>query len=401
MAELTFNGYVIKNQNAWFAEEQQLYLDIDPNWNLDPSTPDGLKIASDAEIFANLDELGQRAYNSKDPNKAKDIELDILCALTGTTRNQGTPSTVELTLTGVNGTIITAGQTVESVSTGTQWTTNSDVAISGGTATVTATCTVNGATNASIGTITRIVDTVGGWQSVTNLSVATIGTDVQSNQSLRVERRRSVSRPGNAQIDNMTAELFAVDGVTRVRVYENDTDTDNFYGRGLPKNSEAPIVEGGTDYDVAKAIFRKKNPGCKLFALGSPVTVPDVYDLYITNSRSITFSRPNYVDMIVSVTIQNDGTLPADVQALVRTAIIEYSQGILVDSSQGFNSTGFEIGEDVPVLSLMTPINSVIGSYGNSYVTGLTVNGASSGKVAIDFAELSRWSDSNITVTTI
>ena len=49
----------------------------------------------------------------------------------------------------------------------------------------------------------------------------------------------------------------------------------------------------------------------------------------------------------------------------------------------------------------MTPINNVIGSYGNSYVTSLTVNGASSGKVAIDFAELSRWSDSNITVTTI
>ena len=112
MAEITFNGYVIKNQNAWFAEERQMYLDIDPNWNLDPSTPDGLKLASDAEIFANLDELGQRAYNSKDPNKAKDLELDILCAITGTTRNQGTPSTVELTLTGVNGTIITAGQIV-------------------------------------------------------------------------------------------------------------------------------------------------------------------------------------------------------------------------------------------------------------------------------------------------
>lgn len=401
MAELTYNGYVVKNQNAWFAEERQLYLDIDPNWNLDPSTPDGLKAASDAEIFANLDELGQRAYNSKDPNKAKDLELDILCSITGTTRNQGTPSTVELTLTGVNGTIIPAGKTVESPSTGTKWTTNTDVTITGGTATVTATCTVNGATNASIGTITRIVDTVGGWQTVTNPSVATIGTDVQSNQSLRIERRRSVSRPGNAQVDNMTAELFAVDNVTRVRIYENDTDTDNFYGRGLPKNSIAPIIEGGTDADVAKAIFKKKNPGCKLFALGTPVTVPDVYDLYATNARDITFSRPVYVDMNVAVTIKDDGTLPADLQALIRTAIIEYSQGILVDPSQGFNSTGFEIGEDVPVLSLMTPINNVIGSYGNSYVTALTINGASGGEVAIDFAELSRWTESNIAVTTV
>lgn len=401
MAELTFNGYVVKNQNAWFAEERQLYLDIDSNWNLDPSTPDGLKIASDTEIFANLDELGQRAYNSKDPNKAQDLELDILCAITGTTRNQGTPSTVTLTLTGVNGTTIPEGTLFESVIDGSQWSTDSSVTILAGSITVQATCTVNGATSASLNTITRIVSVIGGLQSVTNLTVATIGTDVQSNQSLRVERRRSVSRPGNAQIDNMTAELFAVENVTRVRIYENDTDTDNFYGRGLPKNSEAPIVEGGADYDVAQAIFRKKNPGCKLFALGTPVTVSGVYDQYPNNAREITFSRPIYVDMVVNVTIQNDGTLPADVQDLIRTAIIEYSQGVLVDPSQGFNSTGFEIGEDVPVLSIMTPINNIIGQYGNSYVTGLTVNGASSGQVAIDFAELSRWSEGNITVTTI
>lgn len=58
MAEITYNGYVLKNQNTWYAEEQQLYLDIDPNWNLDPSSPDGLKLASDAEIFANLDQHG-------------------------------------------------------------------------------------------------------------------------------------------------------------------------------------------------------------------------------------------------------------------------------------------------------------------------------------------------------
>jgi len=397
MAEITFNGYVIKNQNTWFAEERQLYLDIDPNWNLDPSTPDGLKLASDAEIFANLDELGQRAYNSKDPNKAKDVDLNIICSLTGTIRSQGTPSNVELTLTGVAGTVILAGKLVESVVDGSQWSIDSNVTIGvGGTVAATATCTTNGATVASIGTITRIVDTVGGWQKVTNPTVATLGTNRQNDSSLRLERAKAVSRPGNAQVDNMLGEIFAVEGVRRAIVLENDTGVTD--ANGLPEHSVAPIVDGGTNEDIAKAIFRKKNPGCKLHAAGTSVTVPDVFDIYPSNARDITFSRPNYVDMIVSVTIQNDGTLPNDTDERVKQAIIDYSSGELVAAECGFNVLGFDIGEEVPVSRMYTPVNQVIGVFGNSYITALTVNTLTSGQVPIAFNELSRWDLSNITV---
>ena len=397
MAEITFNGYVIKNQNTWFAEERQLYLDIDPNWNLDPSTPDGLKLASDAEIFANLDELGQRAYNSKDPNKAKDVDLNVICSLTGTIRSQGTPSNVELTLTGVAGTVILAGKLVESVVDGSQWSIDSNVTIGvGGTVAATATCTTNGATVASIGTITRIVDTVGGWQKVTNPTVATLGTNRQNDSSLRLERAKAVSRPGNAQVDNMLGEIFAVEGVRRAIVLENDTGVTDT--NGLPEHSVAPIVDGGVNEDIAKAIFRKKNPGCKLHAAGTSVTVPDVFDIYPSNARDITFSRPNYVDMIINVTIQNDGTLPNDTDERVKQAIIDYSSGELVAAECGFNVLGFDIGEEVPVSRMYTPINQVIGVFGNSYITALTVNTLTTGQVSIAFNELSRWDLSNITV---
>jgi hypothetical protein len=65
----------------------------------------------------------------------------------------------------------------------------------------------------------------------------------------------------------------------------------------------------------------------------------------------------------------------------------------------GFNVLGFDIGEDVPISRIYTPINQVIGQFGNSYVTVLTVNGSSSGQVTIDFNELSRWTEANISVT--
>ena len=139
MADVTPEGYVLKTENEYFDEETALYLGIDANWNLDPSTPDGLKIASDSEIFANLDEQLQQAYNSKDPNKARDVDLDIIASLTGSTRNLGTPSTVTLNITGVNGTLIPAGSEVESTEDGSLWATDSDVTIAGGVAVVDAT----------------------------------------------------------------------------------------------------------------------------------------------------------------------------------------------------------------------------------------------------------------------
>ena len=163
MAQITDNGYVLKTQNEWFEEEEQKYLDIDPDWNLDPSTPDGLKLASDSEIFANLDELGLKAYNSKDPNKASGTELDIICALTGTVRSPGTPSTALLTLSGDQGTVITAGAVVESTENGARWTTDSTVTIGvSGSINVAASCENVGPTQASIDTLTKIVNPVSG-----------------------------------------------------------------------------------------------------------------------------------------------------------------------------------------------------------------------------------------------
>lgn len=396
MAEITPTGFVAKTEQEYYDEERQLYLDIDPNWNLDPSTPDGLKLVSDAEIFTNLDEAAQSAYNSKDPNKARDLELDIICSLTGTFRDQGTPSTVTLEFTGVNGTIIPSGEIYESVVDGTQWVTDSNVTIAGGVATVNATAVINGSTNADINTITRIINTIGGLQSVTNTTVATPGRDKQSNGDLRLERAKSVARPGDNQVTSMIGQILSVDDVKQVVIFENDTNVTD--SNGLPPHSIAVLVDGGTDADVALAIYLKKNPGCNLHAVGTLVQVNVTDPTYPQQQKLITFSRPLYIDMNIIVDITDDGTLPGTVDSEIKQAIVDYSEGDLVAAECGFNVKGFAIGEDVPVSRINTPINQVIGKYGNSYVTGLTVNGLTVGLVDIDFNELSRWNIVNITV---
>ena len=397
MAEITDKGFISKTENEYFDEERRLYLDIDSNWNIDPSSPDGLKIASDAEIFANLDESLQYAYNSKDPNKSRNVELDIVSAITGTFRDLGSPSNVNITIGGVSGTVILSGKLIESPVDGSQWTVDTTVTIGvGGTVDTTATCTVNGSTQADVNSITNIVNTVGGWQTVTNTAVATPGANVQTDAQLRLERALSVGKPGTNQVDSIIGVVYGVDDVRRVRVYENETDVVD--ANGLPGHSLAVIVDGGVNEDIAQAIYSKRSTGVTQFQAGTPVDVLVQSEKYPQQSTNIKFSRPTYIDIIVTVTVQSDGSLPNDADDQIKQAILDYSQGSLVNPECGFNQLGFGIGEDVVLSRLYTPINSVIGSYGNSYVLGLTLQGGSS-NIPIDFDELSRWTDLNITVT--
>lgn len=402
MAEVTSTGYKLKTQNEWFDEEKEMYLDIDPLWNLDPSTPDGLKLAHDAEVFSALDETLQQAYNSKDPNKASGVDLDVIASLTGTSRSDGTPSTVSgFVLTGVASPVTTvpAGTIFESSVTGSRWTLDQTWTLDGtGTAIVDITCTVGGPTEADANTINRIITTVPGLTSCNNPTPATPGTGTETDSSLRVKRATAVGRPGNNQIDSMLGELYAVSGVRRVKVYENDTNTTD--SNGLPPHSIAPIIDGGTDANVAMAIYIKKNPGVALYQAGAPVSVDVTSPTYPDNVKTIKFSRPVYVDMVIAVTIKDDGSLPSNTQDLIREAFIDFAAGGLVPAEYGFKVDGFDIGESVPYSTLYTPINKVIGQYGNSYVQTLTVNGNTT-NIAIAFNELSRWTTSNITVTLV
>lgn len=404
MARLTPQGYELKTQNQWFDEERQLYIDIDPLWNVDPSTPDGLKIAHDAEIFSALDETLAEAYASKDPNKATGVDLDILSSLTGTKRSQGTFSTVPLSFTGVPGASVLADAIVESEATGSRWVIPQTYTIPpSGVAVVPARATEIGQIQAEPNTITRIITTMTGITAVSNAESATPGTGVENNSSLRLKRQAAVGRPGNNQVSSMLGELYAVGGVRRVRIYENPTGSATvdpvFNPHGLPAHSTATLVDGGEDYDVAYAQYVKKNPGSFMASTGDPVEVLITDEQYPTNQQTMRFNRPDYVDMVINIGLRDIAeTLPENIEDLIRDAFMEFANGDLTSAACGFRNQGFDIGESVPYSTLYTPINKIIGPYGNAYVTAMTVNGVA-GNQDIAYNQLSRWTEANITVS--
>ena len=392
-------GFLPKTQNEYFDDQEALYLAIDPQWNLDPSTPDGLKMAHDAEVFSTLDESAQAAYNSKDPNKAEDADLNAIGAITGSFRSLGTFSKAVVTLGGVNGTIIPVGSLVESVDPDDenekiQWKTDETVTILASNIDVDVTATILGVKNAAPGEIKNIVTTVGGWQSVSNTLSAIAGIGKQTNSQFRLERALTVGRTGNNQVDSILGEIGAVSSARLFRVYQNKTKiTDS---NGLPGNSIAIIVEGGSDQDVAKAIYSKESTGVQQFQIGTPVEVNVQSEKHPWQFSDIKFGRPMDSNVVVQVIVKNDGTLPGTASDDIKNAILEYSQGGLTPAEFGFKVTGFDIAEDVHASQLYTPVNSIIGKYGSSFITSLTVNG--SNFVSVPFDYISRWTLSNIQV---
>lgn len=403
MAELTPAGYKLKNQNDWFEQERSLYLSIDTEWILDPSSPDGLKVAHDAEIFSALDETLYRAWASKDPAKAVGIDLDAISSITGTFRKRGTPSNVDLTFTGVPGSTILAESILESADTGQRWIVDQTFTVGpAGTVVVPVRCQQLGPVQAEPGTITRMITTIAGVSAVTNLGPATPGSAKEMDSSLRIRRRLAVGRPGNNQVDSLYGLLSGTAGVRRVKIYENPTGSaavnPNLNPHGLPAHSITILVDGGIVTDLAMAIYLKKNPGVLLNGSGTVVQEWVTSPTIATHRQLITFGRPVYVDIAVSVDVKNDGTLPDDVEAQIKNAIISFAAGESPSGQDGFKTTGFGIGESVPISTMYTPINQVIGRYGNSYVTSLKLDGATANK-AIAYNQLSRWLGANITVT--
>ena len=102
--------------------------------------------------------------------------------------------------------------------------------------------------------------------------------------------------------------------------------------------------------------------------------------------------------------IKQIGSLPEDLQAEIGQAIVEDAQKKLLKGqvSLGFNQGGYDIGEVVPVGRLYTPVNKVLGQYGDSYVTSITI-GTSAGSLGASpiqpaYNQLATFIPANVTV---
>lgn len=288
-------------------------------------------------IAAKINDCNQTAlfvYGNRGPQTAVGSGLDSIVKLNGISRSPATFSTVSVVLSGTAGTIISNGVVSDG---STLWNLPPSVSIDiSGQATVTATCQTSGPIVAAQNTITTIETPTLGWDSVNNPTAAVTGTSLETNAQLRAKQAVSTALPSLTVLEGTKGAIANVIGVTRSRVYENDTSVTD--ANGIPSHSIAAIVEGGSDSDIANAIFIKKGPGSGTYG-STTVNITDSYGVV----TPIKFYRPSYVDIDVTITVKAIQGYTSETTAKIKQNVTDF-----------LNTP--RIGDDLPVSSIWGPV---------------------------------------------
>ena len=232
--------------------------------NTDPDQPLGQLVdALVAEIEAKNSEIAFLA-NVFSMDQATGSFLDQLVSLYFIERKVSEPTIVQCTCTGLQGTVIPFGAVVQDTN-GNQYrclTTNVTIG-STGTATVNFAAVTHGPLEVQPETVTKIVTTVPGWDSVTNPVAGVTGRDEESDAVLRDRTKQSVALNSHGSVSAIESAIAQVDGVIDVSVLENITNVpEEQFGVTVPGHSIAVCVAGGEGTDIAQAIYEKKDAGC-------------------------------------------------------------------------------------------------------------------------------------------
>lgn len=301
---------------------------------LEADSQDGQWIAVQALAIFDTMQVAADTYNSFSPTTAQRDALSRNVKINGIRRLVASYSQADLTIVGQAGTTILNGQVEDAL--GQKWNLPASVVIPvGGSIVVTATADEIGAVAASANTITKISTPTLGWQTVTNLLAATPGNPVEQDSALRKRQRKSTSLPSQTVLEGIEGSVAAIDGVTRVKAYENDdivADAD-----GIPAHSLAIVVEGGDAQTIGNTIATKKTPGSPTYGTTS-VTALDRYNM----PNTIKFFRPTSAQVGVEVTIKALPGYTTGFADLIKQAIADLINNL-------------EIGEDVLINRLWGP----------------------------------------------
>ena len=230
------------------------------------------------------------------------------------------------------------------------------------------------------GTLTQIDTPVSGWDGVGNHVAMLTGLNEETDAEFRIRRIAALQGLGNATPDAIRGDLLLIEGVLSVTVFENDTDVIDSGSR--PPHSIEVLVDGGTDADIAQAIWDSKAGGIATFGTESD-TATDSQG----NSQTMNFSRPIDIPIYLDITLTVDSDYPAGGDASVETAVLAWALTL-------------EIGEDVIVYPYL--VGSFDGIPGIvTIVIDIGIAPAPSGDANIVIAETERasFSAANTTVT--
>lgn len=318
---------------------------------LAPDSKDGQMVALIALAIHDANTTAIAVYQAFSPTTALSDALTRNVKINGIVRHAAVNSTADLTLSGAVGTTILNGSAKDTQ--GVIWNLPETVSIgTDGSVVVTATCDQSGAVAAGAETINLINTPTRGWVAVTNRQAANIGAAAETDAALRQRQSRSVAMASLTPFDALDGAIAGIDGVTRHKLYENDSAQvdDN----GLPPHAISAIIEGGDVTQIAETLRGKKGQGVTTYG-SQAVTVLDTYG----NHHRIHFSRPVDVPIYVAISLRVFTGYTTAVDQQMKQAIADYINGL-------------SIGDDVLLSRLYTPANLGVSSGGDARYYDIT-----------------------------
>lgn len=211
------------------------------------------------------------------------------------------------------------------------------------------------------------------------------GNSQETDSALRARQAVSVAIPSQTLLEGTLAGIRSLEGVTRSIVYENDTNTTS--SEGFPAHSITAVVEGGTDADIAQAIYIRKGIGAYTNGTTS-VTILDVNEMPTT----VRFYRPSYVDIYVAIRLKRlTGWLP-ELETDIKDALVEYLNTLELGEDITISALWGVVMDNMP--DLKNPIFSV-----TSLEAGLSSGAVGTTDITVAFDEASQSSTDKIVMT--
>ena len=293
-------------------------------------TPQGQLASSQAAVIGDKNNEVALIVNQVDPQYSADRFQDAIGRIYFLTRKPATPTAVTATLGGIAGTVIPAGTFAQDTD-GNTYALSGDATIGiAGTVDADFQNVQTGPIPCAAGTLTSVYQAIPGWDTITNAADGTMGSNVESRADFEYRRRNSVALNGKGTPQAIYAAVF--DLLDVLDVYVKDNPSGNTVNTGhtnypiLPHSVYVAVV-GGTDAEVAAAIWRKKDTGCDYNGNTTVTVTDDAGYSYPQPTYTVKFERPAALPVLFAVSLVDDPSLPSDIVQRVKGAIIARFNG--------------------------------------------------------------------------
>lgn len=335
----------------------------------------------------------ENVYYSAYRKTAEGAQLDMLLPYAGITRNLDQYSFGPLEITGTPNHLVSAGFLVSKKNTDIFFETTEDLILNPlgkGIVEIKA-LELGTAGNTVAHTITEIVNPDADVLSVTNITETKGGREKETDLEARERASITVEGIGSATTNAIRTNLLKISSIRAATVKENFGDVPDEYG--TPMRAFQAFVLGGTDEEIAAAIFEKKAGGIQPYG----TTYVDVID-DSGNPHQVGFTRAIEIPIYIKATIKTNTAFTSNGIEQVKSMLIRYIGGFDVDSTI---YAGLNMGEDVIESRLIARTFQVPGI--EDVAIQLSTDGInySDSNIFIGLQEVAQLDPNNIEVTLI